>query len=142
MSAFRLKILCNLIIFCFINGKVFAQSSIQKYIFIGHCYQPFTAGNQVDYRLVEFDFSTFDGVWLGGDVCSETTLEYSTVQSINTLFNLSNLDTHWSLGNHDARNGNLEWYEQLTGRRTYYAYSNNWITPDYYEYKPGSNKLS
>lgn len=110
------------------STMVVAQEPVVKYIFIGHCYQPYTAGDKVDYRLEEFDFSGFEGIWLGGDVCSEAMLNYTTVQYIDTLFNLGNPETHWSLGNHDARNGNWEWYEQFAGRKTYYAYSSHGIT--------------
>jgi len=108
--------------------SMYGQESVVKFIFIGHCYQPYTDGDKVDYRLEEFDFSDFNGVWLGGDVCSEAMLNYSTVQYIDTIFDLGNADTHWALGNHDARNGNWEWCEEFTGRKTYYAYSDDGIT--------------
>ena len=110
------------------SAVLYAQEPVARYIFIGHCYQPYTAGDKVDYRLEELDFSGFNGVWLGGDVCSEAMLNYSTVQYIDSLFDLGNPDTHWSLGNHDARNGNWEWYEEFTGQKTYYASSNYGIT--------------
>jgi 3',5'-cyclic AMP phosphodiesterase CpdA len=121
------KILLAAVFLIFSTGLV-AQTNAARYIFIGHCYQFYTAGDKVDYRLEEFDFSGFDGVWLGGDVCSEAMLNYTTVQYIDTLFDLGNPETHWSLGNHDARNGNWEWYEEFTGRKTYYAYSSHGIT--------------
>ena len=108
-------------------GTSFAQDSMQ-YLFIGHCYQNGTAGNKVDYRLEDLDVSGYKGVWLGGDVCSEAMLEYSTVQYIDSLFNLGNPETHWALGNHDARDGNWEWYKEFTNHETYYAYSSNGIT--------------
>lgn len=44
------------------------------------------------------------------------------------MFDLGNPDTHWSLGNHDARNGNWEWYEEFTGRKTYHVASSYGIT--------------
>jgi len=111
-----------------LSAGLYAQQTAVRYIFIGHCYQFYTAGDKVDFRLEELDFSGFDGVWLGGDVCSEAMLNYTTMQYIDTLFNLGNPETHWSLGNHDARNGNWEWYEEFTGRKTYYAYSSHGIT--------------
>ncbi len=105
-----------------------AQQDTVSFIFIGHCYQDGAGGTKVDYRLESFDFSSFQGVWLGGDVCSEAMLDYSTVQYIDSLFDLGNPDTHWSLGNHDARNGNWEWYEEFSGRKTWHAYSSFGIT--------------
>lgn len=109
---------------------LFAQKNkeVIKYMFIGHCYQDSTWGKKVDYRIESFDFSSYQGTWLGGDVCSEAMLNYSTVQYIDSIFNLANPETHWTLGNHDARNGNWEWYEEFSGRKTVYAYSSNRIT--------------
>lgn len=104
-----------------------AQDSIQ-YLFIGHCYQLGTNGTKVDYRIEELDKTGYEGIWLGGDVCSEAMREYSTVQYIDSVFDLGNPETHWALGNHDARNGNWEWYTEFTNRKTYYAYSSHGIT--------------
>jgi len=103
------------------------QESIQ-YLFVGHCYQRGSHGTKVDYRIEQLDKSVYQGIWLGGDVCSEPMLEYSTIKYIDSLFNLGSPETHWALGNHDARNGNWEWYEEFTGRKTYYAYSSHGIT--------------
>ncbi|MCB2206871.1 MAG: hypothetical protein KQH67_01135 [Bacteroidetes bacterium] len=117
-----------IILIGFFNTPVLAQRPGTQYIFIGHCYQINTPGDKVDYRLEAFDFSDFAGVWLGGDVCSEAMLNYSTVAYIDSLFNLGNAETHWSLGNHDARNMNWEWYEEFTGRETYYSFHSNGTT--------------
>lgn len=117
-----------LLLLLFSGNIAFAQEGSTNYIFIGHCYQSETAGDKVDYRVESFDFSAFDGVWLGGDVCSEALLNYSTVQYIDSIFDLGNPETHWTLGNHDARNGNWEWYEEFTGRKTYYAWCSNRVT--------------
>ena len=104
-----------------------AQDTIQ-YLFVGHCYQRGTNGTRVDYRIEQLDKSVYEGVWLGGDVCSEAMLNYSTVQYIDSVFHLGSPETHWALGNHDARNGNWEWYTEFTGHKTYYAYSSHGIT--------------
>lgn len=112
----------------YVDKELYSQATTQRYIFFGHCYQVALPGYQVDYRLEEFDFSEYNGIWLGGDVCSEALLEYSIVEYIDSLFDIGNPETHWTLGNHDARNGNWEWYEEFTGRNTYYTYSNSGIT--------------
>lgn len=120
---------CWLIILMYFSTQlIIAQDDIKKYIFIGHCYQTNTVGYKVDYRLEQLDLSIFDGIWLGGDVCIETMLDYSTMLYIDSLFEIGNPETHWALGNHDARRGNWEWYEQLTGRKTYYTYYNSGVT--------------
>ncbi len=104
-----------------------AQNNI-KYLFAGHCYQNGSTAYHVDYRLEQLDKTPYLGIWLGGDVSSEAMLDYATMEYIDGVFNLGNPETHWALGNHDARNGNWEWYEQFTGKKTYYAYSSNGIT--------------
>lgn len=113
--------------FMWMGINIQAQDSIQ-YLFVGHCYQRGSQGKKVDYRIEDLDKSIYQGIWLGGDVCSEAMLEYSTVQYIDSLFHLGNPETHWALGNHDARNGNWEWYTEFSGRKTYYAYSSHGIT--------------
>jgi len=123
---FLINILTILLVFSSI--ELIGQQDSEKYIFIGHCYQNNTDGSKVDYRLEGFDFSTYTGIWLGGDVCSEAMLNYSTLEYIDSIFNIKNPETHWSLGNHDARNGNWEWYTEITGRKTYYAYNSHGIT--------------
>ncbi len=127
---FKIKIISIFIVlFTFLSSQVNAQERVEKkFFFTGHCYQPYTAGDKVDYRLEEFDFTDYEGVWLGGDVCSEALLKYSTVQYLDDIFDLGNIDTHWALGNHDTRNGNWEYVSEFSGRKTYYAYSNQKMT--------------
>ena len=112
----------------FLSNSIFAQNDTLKYIFLGHTYQYYTAGNKVDERFKNIDLSNYDGVWLGGDICSESLMNYSTLEYIDSVFSLKHLNTHWALGNHDARNGNWIWLEELTGKKTYYSSSANGIT--------------
>ncbi len=99
-----------------------------SYLFAGHCYQYGSGGTKIDFRLEQLDVSAYTGVWLGGDVCSEATLEFSTMQYLDDLFQLDNEEMHWTLGNHDARNMNWEYYRELSGRNTFYAFSSNGLT--------------
>lgn len=100
---------------------------VVKYVFLGHTAQS-GSPNNIDYRAEALDYSIYDGVWLGGDVCTTTLLEYSTIHYLDNLFDLDNPETHWTMGNHDWRIGNIEWYKEITKRDTYYAYSSNNIT--------------
>jgi len=116
-----------LLVNCF--SSLYAQSKdTLTYVFFGHTYQWGSGGNRVDYRIENMDLSQFDRIWLGGDICSESSLEYSTLAYIDNLFDLGKPGNHWALGNHDTRNGNLEWIEEFTGRPTYYTHSENHIT--------------
>ena len=118
---------CLVLLSFLITFPIVAQEQL-SFLFVGHCSQIETAGTQVDYRVRQLNMSAYNGIWIGGDVCSESMLNYSTIQHIDTVFDLGNPETHWTLGNHDARNGNWEFYEEFTGRKTYYAYSSNEIT--------------
>jgi hypothetical protein len=119
---FYCAILCILI-----TSTTVAQDQV-SFLFVGHTIQIETAGTKVDYRLQQLDMSPYAGIWLGGDMCGESMLNYSTMQHIDSVFDLGNPETHWTLGNHDARNGNWELYEEFTGRKTYYAYNSHDIT--------------
>ena len=111
------------------GSSIFAQSRNEiQYFYAGHCYQPNTAGDKVDFRLEQLNYSSYEGVWLGGDVCSEALVNYSTVEYIDDLFDLGNPETHWTLGNHDARNMNWEYISDFTERKTYYAHNSNKMT--------------
>jgi len=110
-----------------LNINAQTEQDTISYIFMGHCYQS-GAPNNVDSLVEKLDYSNYEGVWLGGDVCITSMLDYSTVQYIDSLFDLGNPETHWTLGNHDARLGNEEWYEEFTNRETYFAYSSYGIT--------------
>jgi len=112
----------NLIFLFLLLSKVIevsAQEDTLKYIFLGHTYQWYVPGYKADLRLHDINLEQYDGVWLGGDVCSESLLEYRILEYIDSLFNLKHPNSHWAMGNHDARNGNWIWLEELTGEKTY-----------------------
>ncbi len=114
-------------------NNTFSQDQIYKnetlkYIFMGHTYQFGSGGTRVDERIEQLDLSVYEGIWLGGDICSEATLEYSTIEYIDGLFDLSNPNTYWAFGNHDIRNENLEWIHEFSGRETFYAHYQNGFT--------------
>lgn len=92
----------------------------KHYIFLGHIYH---SPNRIDPGVEKLHLSIYNQIWLGGDLCSETTREYSTILYLNRIFNLASDFTHWTLGNHDIRNGNHEWITTATGKDFYYAQS-------------------
>ncbi len=111
------------------NNTILSQDSdtLVRYFFTGHTSVP-GQPNKVDPRLINSNLHKYEGIWLGGDLCISTLLEYETLYYLDDIFNLDNPETHWTLGNHDYRNGNIAWYEEFTNRKTYYAYSSNLIT--------------
>ncbi|MFT7545150.1 MAG: hypothetical protein ACI8YO_001935 [Gammaproteobacteria bacterium] len=67
-------------------------------------------------------------IWLGGDICSETSREQSTMYYLENLFCVSSDTTHFALGNYDMRNGNLHYITDVTQRPTCYTSTFNGIT--------------
>ncbi|MEM6320994.1 MAG: hypothetical protein AAF960_25235 [Bacteroidota bacterium] len=100
-------------------------NSSNQYLFLGHTYD---GPNRVDARLERLDYSQYTGLWLGGDLCAETTRRQSTLDYLDALFDLGNEDTHWAVGNHDVRNGNLDRITEKTGRNLFYAQTKNDLT--------------
>lgn len=96
-----------------------------QYIFLGHIYNK---ENRIDPRLETIDYQSYKGVWLGGDLCSETTKEQATLDYLDNIFDLESEDTHWAVGNHDVRNGNLEWIKESTGRDLFYTATKDGLT--------------
>ncbi|MDX2245234.1 MAG: metallophosphoesterase [Bacteroidia bacterium] len=97
----------------------------QTIIFLGHTYQK---RDRMDRRLEKVNYKKYDQIWLGGDMCSETTEEYSTLKYLDNHFRLGDPRTHWAVGNHDVRNGNTNWITEYTGRDLFYASSDQGLT--------------
>ena len=91
----------------------------EQMLFLGHIYQP-GFDNRIDFRLEGVDFGRYDKILLGGDLCVETTKSFSTIGYLDSIFNISNTSTIWSAGNHDVRNGNIEFITTTTGRELTY----------------------
>ncbi len=117
-----------IIVVFFLNGcdnqaSLKNSEPISTFLFMGHTYDHHGNGERVDPRLEQLEYSNFDRVILGGDVCSEAMQKYSTLQYLDSIFDLGNPNTFYLLGNHDARNDNLDWYYRFTERRPYFVHS-------------------
>ena len=116
---------------CDDDNEVLPTSSDEynTYIFLGHTYHWIPpCGCTVDDRLERVDYNKYDGIWLGGDVCRETTHDESTVEYLDSLFQISSPSTLWAAGNHDLRNGNWQFITDKTQRETFYTWHNEGIT--------------
>jgi len=104
-------------------GPASARTGTETYLVLGHIYQWGSPhhNNRIDHRLEGIDFGKYEGILLGGDICTETTKFESTLDYLNDLFDLQNEHTMWSLGNHDARNGNSAWITERTKRPLFYT---------------------
>ncbi len=99
------------------------ENVINSYIFMGHTYASNIA---VDERIESLNFDQYEQIWLGGDICAETTDDFGTLIYLDGIFDLGSANTHWTLGNHDVRNGNIDWIVDVTGKETFHVqYFNN-----------------
>ena len=113
---------------CNKERTVIEEAPIEKkseYVFLGHIYKK---SNRIDPRLEGINYEAYKGVWLGGDLCSETTQERATIDYLDDIFDLGKETTHWAVGNHDVRNGNLDWITTATGRNLFHANTKDGIT--------------
>jgi hypothetical protein len=94
------------------------EKTLHKYLFLSHTYMSPT---EIDRRLTYLDKSGFNNIWLGGDICSETLLYYSNLEYLNEKLKIKQAHNYWSLGNHDRRNGNIEWLEKYLGHKSFYV---------------------
>jgi hypothetical protein len=62
-------------------------------------------------------------LWLGGDLAKRTSIDEETLNYVDAIYNLSDVNTLFALGNHDY--DNLDLIEEYTNRPSYFAYSNN-----------------
>ena len=129
MIPFRLLIPCFCAIFLFAacqktpDVPYIAPTAEKKYIFFAQTYDfgYYLQGNKVDFRLEQFDFLPYHQIWLGGDICTETTQNPQTMAYLNNLFSIASPNTHWAVGNHDVRQRNLQYITDFTKRPTFYA---------------------
>lgn len=120
----KLLLLLSLLIsaFFFISNQKSRSKNQYKFLFVSHTYDwDNTNQNKIDQILEASDLSAYDGLWLGGDITSSPLLNVNTLDYLDSLFNLKNTNTHYVLGNHEARNQNYDFYYKHTGRPDFYT---------------------
>lgn len=94
-------------------------------LFLGHTYG---TNETIDARLEKINFKNYDHIWLGGDVCAESDHKRSTLEYLDSLFDLKSAGHYWALGNHDITYDHLDWIEETTGRNEFYTEHLNGMT--------------
>ena len=112
--------------FGFVSGYAQADSAL-TYLHIGHprLDGPF-AVQLVDPILENLDYTPYEGVFLGGDLTTNTSWYYSTLLYLTQIFDLDKISTLWSLGNHDINN--IWNVQQITQRPLFYAWHHEGVT--------------
>jgi len=98
--------------------------NIVKYLHLSHTRTD--SNPRIDSIVELMDFSKYKMLWLGGDLAEATSFDDTTMNHIDSIFNLGNNNTLWSLGNHDY--ADLTRVQKYTHRNPYYAYHKNGIT--------------
>lgn len=124
MSIYRI-IIATIISFSFSISGIAQENNVFRYLFIAHTY---LNDSLLDYRLEQLEKSSYDNIWHGGDICSGTLMYESTLDYLQDQLRIREPHNYFSLGNHDRRNGNIEYFERFIGKKSYYADYNNGIT--------------
>lgn len=95
-----------------------------KYIYVSHTRTD--SNPNLDSIIEEVDYSSFDMLWLGGDLAKLSSQDDETMLHIDSIFNVGDENTLWALGNHDYTD--LDRIREFTNRPPYYAYYKNGIT--------------
>lgn len=94
------------VFFCLVAlGCAEPEPPNRLFLFLGHPYD-WGAEDRVDARLEAFDYSPYEQIWLGGDVCARTAKDPAIMSYLDSLFDLER--THFALGNHDWDYGDRE----------------------------------
>ncbi|TAH40128.1 MAG: hypothetical protein EYC69_12025 [Bacteroidetes bacterium] len=100
------------------------EHTIVKYLHLSHTRT--NTNPTMDSTVEAMSFSAYDMLWLGGDLASTSSSDDSTMNHLDSIFNLGSPNTLWSLGNHDY--SDLQRVQNYTGRNPFYSYFKNGIT--------------
>jgi hypothetical protein len=120
-KVFFMRLLILFVCFAALGLACLLPETERTYLFLGHPYD-WRRPDRLDPRLELIDFQGFDGIWLGGDVCSQTTAQAATLTYLDSLINLKNPATFWAVGNHDLMYGHSDRIRAATGRPLFYTY--------------------
>jgi len=101
-----------------------ANDVVVNYLHISHTRTDNVSGV---YPIInDINYKDYDMLWLGGDLSGSTSSTDSNMSYISSIFDLSDENTLWALGNHDYTN--LQLIESYTNRPPFYTYFKNGIT--------------
>ena len=100
-----------------------------RYIFLGHVYnyQSSPIPHRLDPKIERLDYTKYNRIWPGGDISSEASLDFSTMKYLDSVFDLASPRVQYAVGNHDIRNGNIQYYKRVTKRKSYNFFSENGV---------------
>lgn len=99
-------------------------ATIKQYIHLSHTRNDFNP--YLNETVESIDYSSFNMLWLGGDLTFHTSIDHPTMEHVNNVFDVQSTNTLWALGNHDY--DNIDLVEAYTNRPPYYAFFKNGIS--------------
>lgn len=112
---------CSLVLGC---NQAHNKPTTKQYLHIAHTR---TATNPaMDSTIEQLDYSSYDMLWLGGDMTYLSSMDDSTMQHIDNILNVGSPNTFWALGNHDY--SDLNRVEQFTKRPSFYTHHRDGLT--------------
>ena len=77
-------------------------------------------------QISNIDLKKYQVVMLGGDLADSTTKDVQAMEYLDSIFDFSNENTLWSVGNHDFA-GDTALIQEFTGREHYFARTKNGV---------------
>lgn len=102
------------------------QNPDLKFILVPHPRSEDKVHQSVLPQIEKINFSLYDMVLLGGDLCYYTSINRTSMNYCDSLFNLDSPNTLWTMGNHDLNSPSL--VAEYTKRPRYYSYYRDSIT--------------
>jgi hypothetical protein len=99
-----------------------------RFIFVPHVRSEDATNQTVNAGIAKIDFTKYSLKMLGGDLTPQTSKSRTTMKYLDSLFDLKNPNTLWSLGNHDLESGDSNLIKEFTGRQLFYSYARDGIT--------------
>lgn len=104
-----------------------AQSDKElKFIFVPHPRSENRTVQSVLPAIEKIDFSLYDMTLLGGDITYYTSINRTSMDYCDRLFDLKSPNTLWTMGNHDLNSRSL--VQEYTGRPPFFTYYRDGIT--------------
>ncbi len=111
-------VMFSAILFCAISCKKNDVPARNSILFLSHIYKSKT---RIDPRVEQLNLNKYEHIWLGGDICGDSDIKYSTLEYINKVLKVDQPGNYWALGNHDVEGENYDWLEKITGKKDFYT---------------------
>jgi hypothetical protein len=122
-----MRSLCAFLLIFSFSFSSFPQSEKDlKFISVPHPRSENRTQQSVLPEIEKIDFSLYDMTLLGGDLTYNTSINRTSMDYCDKLFNLKSPNTLWTMGNHDLDNRSL--ILEYTGRPSYFTYYRDHIT--------------